>query len=712
VECDKRLVPLFARSFPEARVIARLESHAHYPRQLPAPDLKVAIGSLPRYFRPSLDSFPRTPGYLVPDQAAVHRWKDRYEALGRGLKVGISWKGGKELFVRRSRSTELSLWKEVLALKGAHFINLQYGDCAAELQSVHEHQGVTIHRWPGSDPLADLDDFAAQIASLDLVLSVDNATVHMAGALGIPTWILLPRGSDWRWMQECDDTPWYGSTSLFRQQQEPGNWSGVFTAVAAKLKALTVLPEPSAPERNVPYRDRQRSHTPHHRRALVAASPGGSSRCAVITPVGPGHQDIYTNCLQTIKHAYANHPGRFSEVIPLSVDDREGRLGRSKARNQAVRKAREQGFDWIFFLDADDEMAPRAFESVAPYLDRYDAVWGSLWPIEPGETVPRQRPGQLPFLFTRDQVLSCDPFVTLQMGHFVRTAMAAATPFDETLDAGEDFDYYLRVWDRSACIKVPLPFFYNRRGRHAGGPRSATGAEWRKKVAAIVGSYRRGMPTTFLYRGTEVTFLIDTVTDLLQQHYLRERFFEIDELEYIARSVRPHAVILEVGANIGNHVVFYEKFMRASKIIVIEPNPRALQLLTRNLELNRCSRADLTKAGIGAGSVRGRFSFTEGDPANLGAARLVADDAGPIEVAPLDELIREKVDFIKIDAEGMEMDVLNGARQLIAAGRPDIFIEVMNEHLPAVHAWMEEAGYRVRQIFANVQAVNYYLVPD
>ncbi|MFZ5906540.1 MAG: FkbM family methyltransferase, partial [Nitrospirota bacterium] len=120
----------------------------------------------------------------------------------------------------------------------------------------------------------------------------------------------------------------------------------------------------------------------------------------------------------------------------------------------------------------------------------YDAIWGSIWPIEHGETTPRERPGQLPFLSGIQDVLSSDPFVTLGIGHFVRTAAALSTLFNESLDAGEDFDYYLRVWERYRCIKIPLPLWYHRRGFHSQGPRSATGGEWRRQVDRIIRTNR------------------------------------------------------------------------------------------------------------------------------------------------------------------------------------------------------------------------------
>ena len=86
--------------------------------------------------------------------------------------------------------------------------------------------------------------------------------------------------------------------------------------------------------------------------------------------------------------------------------------------------------------------------------------------------------------------------MTLQMGHFVKTSVAVSVLFDESLDIGEDFDYYLRVWEKYACIKIPLPFFYNRRGLHSQGPRSSEGSEWNRRVEKIIRKRRsKGQPT-------------------------------------------------------------------------------------------------------------------------------------------------------------------------------------------------------------------------
>ena len=98
--------------------------------------------------------------------------------------------GGSKAAIKRRRSTTLDQWQSLLAVPGARFVNLQYGDCTAELAAAAA-RGDHIEHWSDVDPLHDLEGFAAQVAELDLVISVDNATVHMAGALGVPVWILL-----------------------------------------------------------------------------------------------------------------------------------------------------------------------------------------------------------------------------------------------------------------------------------------------------------------------------------------------------------------------------------------------------------------------------------------------------------------------------------------------------------------------------------------
>ena len=239
IECDPRLVPLFERSFPTAHCIAKEPTARPGPSHVDV-DLQVPIGSLPRFLRTSAAAFPQRHSYLTPNRQQQTRWRERLAALGTGLKVGISWRGGKDAETRRKRSTDLHDWSDVLGAEGVCFINLQYGETADEIHSLQRQRQLIVNDLDGVDPLVDLDGFAALISALDLVISVDNANVHLAGALGVRVWTLLPLASDWRWLLDRDDSPWYPSMRLFRQVPG-GDWQHLFSRVAAELKSEVAL---------------------------------------------------------------------------------------------------------------------------------------------------------------------------------------------------------------------------------------------------------------------------------------------------------------------------------------------------------------------------------------------------------------------------------------------------------------------------------------
>jgi len=250
VECDQRLVPLFSRSFPQAVFIPRFgEGGTDAP--LPHIDCQVEIGSLPMYLRSDISRFPERQSYLVADSTGMNRWRERYRNLQNDINVGISWTGGADLAKRR-RTIPLDLWMSIFAVRRVNFINLQYGDHTAELRLLQQASAVQIHHWQDSDPLKNMDDFASQVSSLDLVISADNSTVHLAGALGVPVWVMLPLSSEWRWMREVQDTPWYRCMRLFRQTSF-GDWSDVIHDIASALELL--VSSGAVPEVKKTYKD-------------------------------------------------------------------------------------------------------------------------------------------------------------------------------------------------------------------------------------------------------------------------------------------------------------------------------------------------------------------------------------------------------------------------------------------------------------------------
>ena len=150
--------------------------------------------------------------------------------------------------------------------------------------------------------------------------------------------------------------------------------------------------------------------------------------CAVVTPIGPGHEQVYYDfCVKSIRDAIHKSKGPFEEVYLFPVEDFHGNLGRSKARNVGVNLAKLNSIDWIFFLDADDFMFEAAFENLMDYVEKYDAVWGQIVEMPVGnEDSIKLRDGQVSNIENFETVINNDPFFTLQMGHFVRTEIAAS----------------------------------------------------------------------------------------------------------------------------------------------------------------------------------------------------------------------------------------------------------------------------------------------
>jgi tetratricopeptide (TPR) repeat protein len=199
--------------------------------RVPEFDLWCPLLSLPRVFDTRVDSIPATVPYLGARNAIAQRWRRRLAGLP-GLKVGLVWAGSANHINDARRSIDLAYVKPLLATPGVTFVSLQIGPRAAEIATLPSD---TLH-----DVSAELTDFAetaGAIRNLDLVIAVDTSAVHLAGALGQPVWVMLPFSPDWRWLLERDDSPWYPSTRLYRQQA-PADWDDVVARVAADLAAL------------------------------------------------------------------------------------------------------------------------------------------------------------------------------------------------------------------------------------------------------------------------------------------------------------------------------------------------------------------------------------------------------------------------------------------------------------------------------------------
>jgi hypothetical protein len=190
--------------------------------------------SLPFHFDVQLDSIPAPIPYLHPLREWVEHWRPLLPAAG--LRVGLAWKGNPKFENDAERSIPyLAHLAPLGAVSGIQFISLQKG--AGENEAEQPPQGMTFFN-PGAQ-VQDFADLAAIMASLDLVISVDTAVAHLAGAIGKPCWVLLPAfRTDWRWMKERTDSPWYpGILRVFRQSSD-GTWESVIRAVTEDLGAF------------------------------------------------------------------------------------------------------------------------------------------------------------------------------------------------------------------------------------------------------------------------------------------------------------------------------------------------------------------------------------------------------------------------------------------------------------------------------------------
>jgi len=225
-ECNARLVPLFSRSWPEVNFIAQSISKTGKPivKLWPTSDYHIPAGSLCKILRNDASKFPRQESFLQASNSEVRRIRKTYKDLFPGkLLVGISWRGGTGVGTNKyARTLNPVEMHPIKTLKNVQFIDLQYGN-TLEDRAAMETFGLEIYHDSEIDPLLSLDLQAAQISALDLVLTVDNTTVHLAGALGTPTYLLLSTDPDWRWGLDQNESYWYPSVKFIRNPN-PSNW--------------------------------------------------------------------------------------------------------------------------------------------------------------------------------------------------------------------------------------------------------------------------------------------------------------------------------------------------------------------------------------------------------------------------------------------------------------------------------------------------------
>ena len=192
-------------------------------------DAQIALSSLPRAFGTRLDSIPAPRAYLAADPQRVDAWRGRLGA--DGFKVGLCWQGNLSPVADPKRSIPLAAFAPLAGLPGVRLIGLQRGADAAAAQTAAFRVETIDDLDAGPDAFLDT---AAVMECLDLVITCDTSSAHLAGGLGRPTFLLLKRVPDWRWLLDREDSPWYPTMRLFRQQTAD-DWASVMQRVAAAI---------------------------------------------------------------------------------------------------------------------------------------------------------------------------------------------------------------------------------------------------------------------------------------------------------------------------------------------------------------------------------------------------------------------------------------------------------------------------------------------
>jgi tetratricopeptide (TPR) repeat protein len=244
IECHAKLVALFARSFGvddgPTRVEVIAKSEPPDLRCMQDVDYQIAAGSLGRFLRTGLASFPKreeTGGaYLFAAAEREAYWQDRFKTMGSGLKVGVSWRSSNIKAERALSCTKLTQWGEIFKIPGIHFVNLQYDKCESELAEAEAKFGAKIARYPEVNMFDELDETAALMRGLDLVISAPTTVSLLSAALGVPTW-QMQYPLDWQF-HGLPNVPWYPAMRNYvRKWDQP--WEDILARIANDLAQRT-----------------------------------------------------------------------------------------------------------------------------------------------------------------------------------------------------------------------------------------------------------------------------------------------------------------------------------------------------------------------------------------------------------------------------------------------------------------------------------------
>ncbi len=637
-------------------------------RPLPPFDLHCPVMSLPLAFKTTLASLPAVVPYLHADADKQQAWRRR---LGDATqpRIGLVWSGSTTHKNDRNRSIPLQRLEPLLRLP-LEFHALQSEirpDDAAALAGFGQ---IHLHR----DELGDFSETAALVQQMDLVITVDTAVAHLAGAMDKPVWILLPFAPDYRWMLDRSDSPWYPSATLFRQPA-PGDWPSVIAEVGGEL------------------------------RSRYAPQETGGQAMTMENPL----QHQASPSLQ--------------EIDALVALFSQGRLAEAadSARAMTVRFP-QYGFGWKA-LGAVYKQMGRSDDALVPMQKAALLTPGDV-EVHYNLGVGLQDMGRLEEAeASYRQALNIDPDYAdahNNLGavlHGLGRLEAAAASFRRALQfnpACMGAQANLDALQQETAQRAAAGGM-----QQAGGPSSASDNPYRL-VDARHGRFLVSPHDVYLGRAV----------------ILYGEYGEI-EWQFLEQLMQDGKDAVEVGANIGTHTVsMARKLARMGRrLLAVEPQPVVFQNMCANLALN--GLLNVVAENAACSDAPGWLTFEAPDYSrenNSGGVFMREDGGGSqrIRSVPLDQLVPGDFDvgLIKIDVEGFEQKVLEGATGTIARCRPAIYLENDRvERSKALIEWLWAAGYKLwwhipplfnpgnfagksENIYGNVASFNMLALPN
>jgi FkbM family methyltransferase len=420
-------------------------------------------------------------------------------------------------------------------------------------------------------------------------------------------------------------------------------------------------------------------------------------RCALI--VLPGEGSDSDRLRRSLDASVAIGMGDFATVD--LIPGAKSRHARDSLR-AGVAAAAAAGYDWALALSATETLAPDIFVKTQPALRVHESLWGGAALAMAGgpppklERITRLAAQDLPTFFHAALQWWIGP------AHFVRPTLA-----EEALRATDTSawyaDYMLNLWKRGTAYKTAqcLTHFHT--------PLPPVSEADRARLVMALEEEPVFMPLR--YGGEVLKVPYTGLNPVIEREQMRGLFFEQEELVYLANRLPRGLRIADVGANTGNHTLFFAAVMQAENVVPVEPLPRAVAAIRAVVAENRLTNVDLSRRGCAVGAGEGLLRPVPSSTAGLGATHFVPDPAGSVPVRPLDRLLAGKVDFLKLDVEGMEMQALAGAAGLIAAQHPVLYVEVVDEGVAEFMAWVDANGYLIERLFPDKTHCNYLLVP-